>query len=53
MRKFPVLIAPEHLSHASKTTVIGPYLVLFKLVYVTETHVLKDYSNTCSLSKIP
>jgi len=52
-KKFPVLTAPEYPSLASKTLVIQPYLVQFKLVYITEIHVPKDYSNMCTLSKIP
>jgi hypothetical protein len=53
IKKFPVLTAPEHPSRASKTLVIRPYLVQFKLVYIIKIHVPKDYSNTCTLSKIP
>jgi hypothetical protein len=53
IKEFPVLTAPEHPSLASKTLVISPHLVQFKLVYITEIHVSKDYSNTCTLSKIP
>jgi hypothetical protein len=51
--KFPVLTVPEHPSLASKRLVTGPYQVQCKFVYITETHVLKDYSNACTLSKIP